>query len=575
MKTSITLLSLLIWLGLNGQSNKRIPDPQPVLGHEQIVKLLLKENVPYANVLKNSLITSPVQVSLRSVSAVKQKLDSIVSTLKKDHYTYNAKENLTLYINIARESITDPWINNTKEENSYNANGYPLSNINSKWDTEGNKWENVDKTDYGYDASGRMISITSYDWDKTLQEWAGSTKSEYTYDSNGNMTVYTGYSWDTALKNWVNSVKYESTFNAQKKTTVTVISNWDKTNNQWVNKNKIEYSYNAAGYTSSSSMSNWEIGNNQWVYFTKTEYTYNANNQYTVTIDSKWETPSGWVYLNKTEYGYDAQGYETSYSQFTWDTVSGTWTNKTKYEWAYDSSHNTTLSVYSNWFNNAWMIVLKSEYNYNASSQLTIQTDYNTWFDALNDFMNKTRTDYSYDGSGNVIFVKESTWSIMTPVWTDKSKEDRTYENSFSYADLVLPHTGIAYSYDFSLDYSSEMFNHMLKKVILSDYNGGAWTVSNNSDLYYSALNTTGTAPSNTSKVVIYPNPASDFISVTIDNHFTDIILDMFDLSGKLVIHQTITNQWIVSTGQLASGIYMVRIKSGDELIHTEKVVIK
>ena len=77
-------------------------------------------------------------------------------------------------------------------------------------------------------------------------------------------------------------------------------------------------------------------------------------------------------------------------------------------------------------------------------------------------------------------------------------------------------------------------------------------------------------------KVEIYPNPASDFITLVIDrNTNTDFILNIYNLTGALVKTERLKyNHQQINIGDLRNGIYMVEIRSKG-LTGIQKLIIK
>ena len=77
-------------------------------------------------------------------------------------------------------------------------------------------------------------------------------------------------------------------------------------------------------------------------------------------------------------------------------------------------------------------------------------------------------------------------------------------------------------------------------------------------------------------KVEIYPNPASDFVTLVIDrNSNADLILNIYNIMGSLVKTELLKhNQQQINIGDLSNGIYMIEIKSKG-LIGNQKLIIK
>ncbi len=75
----------------------------------------------------------------------------------------------------------------------------------------------------------------------------------------------------------------------------------------------------------------------------------------------------------------------------------------------------------------------------------------------------------------------------------------------------------------------------------------------------------------------VYPNPTSDFLNINITQEWgSDVILSMFDLSGRKVYQQRENGQEVIrfSTGDFAPGVYSILVE-GNNRIGQSKVVIQ
>jgi hypothetical protein len=81
------------------------------------------------------------------------------------------------------------------------------------------------------------------------------------------------------------------------------------------------------------------------------------------------------------------------------------------------------------------------------------------------------------------------------------------------------------------------------------------------------------------SKVLIYPNPAREHVTVYFEDlPGEDMNLSLYDLSGKMVIHDVIESwqqQFTLSLGDLEQGMYIVEIRSRDRrrVLHRDKLL--
>lgn len=78
-------------------------------------------------------------------------------------------------------------------------------------------------------------------------------------------------------------------------------------------------------------------------------------------------------------------------------------------------------------------------------------------------------------------------------------------------------------------------------------------------------------------KFSIFPNPANDNISITLKNNiFTNICLDVVDINGKTVLSRKFQNssEIQINTHHIASGTYSIILRSDEEIIDSQKIVI-
>ena len=75
--------------------------------------------------------------------------------------------------------------------------------------------------------------------------------------------------------------------------------------------------------------------------------------------------------------------------------------------------------------------------------------------------------------------------------------------------------------------------------------------------------------------VSIHPNPitSSSVLSIEYPNQF-QFTMDIVDLQGRVIESRKIGERFSFSEVNLDSGIYLVRIKSNDEVLGTERIVV-
>ncbi len=76
--------------------------------------------------------------------------------------------------------------------------------------------------------------------------------------------------------------------------------------------------------------------------------------------------------------------------------------------------------------------------------------------------------------------------------------------------------------------------------------------------------------------ITMYPNPASDFLTIDINRYKNELIaLEMYNMMGKLVYNQDITSRNTkINVSEMAQGIYFINLKNG-EAEKSHKIIIK
>jgi hypothetical protein len=65
-----------------------------------------------------------------------------------------------------------------------------------------------------------------------------------------------------------------------------------------------------------------------------------------------------------------------------------------------------------------------------------------------------------------------------------------------------------------------------------------------------------------TKHIVIYPNPATDNIHITLPENVHQALFTLYDMQGKILIKQEVSNQDMVSINSLASGVYIYHVRT-------------
>jgi hypothetical protein len=91
------------------------------------------------------------------------------------------------------------------------------------------------------------------------------------------------------------------------------------------------------------------------------------------------------------------------------------------------------------------------------------------------------------------------------------------------------------------------------------------FTVTQDTTFTASFESATGIENIDASSIAIYPNPATDNIYITLPENIHTATFMLYDMQGKELIHQEVSNQETILVNNLATGIYIYNIKTNKE----------
>ena len=166
------------------------------------------------------------------------------------------------------------------------------------------------------------------------------------------------------------------------------------------------------------------------------------------------------------------------------------------------------------------------------------------------------------------------------------------YRFTFDNAELASPIVRVANNYYLSLGWSIGVAPPLVAgqtyDVTVEAFKGGNWCIPGNVCLVTINNPVAGgqqnVALDGGSALNMWPNPNNgDVLNMSLlvaDPFITSVSMDIFDLSGKRMIARTVgiqdglINTTIDLNGDLADGMYMVKVTAGDE-VFTQRVVIQ
>jgi hypothetical protein len=346
--------------------------------------------------------------------------------------------------------------------------------------------------------------------------------------------------WNQSGNTWVFSsrIKYAYTINGY--VTTCISSTRDaSTSFVWVYSEKDETTVNAKGTTTLYNVYTWDKASNLWVHDWKMEYTINAGEK--TTSKMVYNDIIGWdelVNSSKTEYTYDAGGNLISDINYDWDSGTSAWVKKSKTDYTFTAGV-VTMEITSNWNGSQWVNSSKTEITYAGGNQgMIISYSWNG-----SQWVNSSKMDFTY-ASGKLTVYTVSSWTGGQ--WVALLKNEFTYG------------VNIGSSYTITT---------------ASMWAVNQWVKNSRSTSWYSAQ-TSGINEFSEKNIHVYPNPAKEYIVFDLADISGSTAAEIFDIQGKKVMEQRLSENKIISVSKLSKGLYTYKlINSG--IIWTGKFIIE
>jgi len=268
------------------------------------------------------------------------------------------------------------------------------------------------------------------------------------------------------------------------------------------------------------------------------------------------ESINQWIVSYKTEYTYDANSNMTQELEYYWNETISQWVVSYKTEYTYDTNGNMTQELECYWdeTNNQWVTNYKEEYTYDANGNMTQRIAY-SWDENVSSWNAYYKVEYFYDTLENNTQTLNYLWDDNASQWVATYKNEITYDNSYSYSDLILPLV-------FGGENSGMLFNHMLTGVEYYKWDtlSSDWKPKGELSFNYSEQEVNSVSEIDSIELSVYPNPFSKSVSFDISDYYDKIILEIFDIQGRKIMSNEIRNHESLSLEGLTRGMYFYNL---------------
>ncbi|MCX6244028.1 MAG: hypothetical protein NTU98_04925 [Bacteroidetes bacterium] len=469
------------------------------------------------------------------------------------------------------------WALFQKEYLTRDISGLPSSRLYLRLATPANTWRNYWLDEMEYFTGTTSNKMTRYQlWDTISSQWVVYNyqhysvtghpdeswykmgyhpvsgrfdygyRSIYQFDGNGNKTGETDQFLDTIAGLWVDNVKYTFIYSGTL-LTEQVNQYWDTVSHGWVNTSKSDYTYDASDFLTEITDYGWQTFTSSWSLSGHVLQTNNAIGN-PLTYVYEYYNGSGWDTSYMNQYAYQSDSLLTSMLGTYYNSGTHTWINRNLLTNVYGTGGQQQTYLFQVWnpYTSSWTNVSGRLYDPqgNITDNYYLNLDYSTYaIQSGNRYLSE------YDAAGRFSHERDLIWDSLSGSWKNSSQFTDTYEDPVNY-------------------YYIEELGEI--------WDGSNW-VNDYQYLFYWSYPSGIGERNNGERLCFYENPMQAGTSVECPSLHPsgNYSFELISMNG------TIADRGSISAGTpfvigltVASGTYMLRIRSNGKPIWSDKVVI-
>lgn len=349
-----------------------------------------------------------------------------------------------------------------------------------------------------------------------------------------NLQTTLGESWTGSA--WENAYQSENTYDGNNHLVGTLSQVWIAPPGEWVNAIKSTYTNNPAGAPTQILIEMWDSDSSAWMLSQRVTNTLNGSNQVLTSISEIW-IGTGWINVSKQTNTYGG-GYLTVTLMETWNFMASDWDNSTLTNYTNNANGSVNQAVHQTWDagGSVWVNSSRSTFTYNGADQMLTELE-EAWVDAA--WQNERRTTNSYNSGGLFVSLTEI-WIQDASFWQNETQSLYTNNSGGTPIQIIVQ--------DWSFGGDTLVFG------------AGFWVNAVRITFTYDSL---GVADLSKNGVVLYPNPAHDYITIKSDTDYLNAY-SIVDQQGRTIQVGTLSGfESSVDISSLPSGIFFFQLVDG------------
>ncbi len=387
----------------------------------------------------------------------------------------------------------------------------------------------------------KLDSIIEFNFNETTQKWDQPfCKQEFTYNDKLEEVFWIYSSWDSSLTDWNQLMKDEMKYDQEGNLAgfVTYVKGIDK---QWKEFIKEDYRYDTKNKLKQTNRFSWKYSSNQWVETEQVKCSYDNEGKLLKDSLLQWSLQTeDWIKSSKNDYTYIPTG---------------------KQHYIYHSVYNQELSVWE-----------EDEYTWYLYTYSYAQLISKTVFHKYDEEWKRHEMEaYSRGDRGEINGNKTVVWD-----YSEEQPNFDVMQSQFKY-DYEMSSDEVLFPYYFrnpeALFYHHKIIHNNLYK---KEEESTDMVQYRHEDYFYSTLGkSTGIIKELFNTIKVYPNPASDFITIEGLEKNQQFYVELYNVTGSKVLEKQInTTIETLNVSFLRPGIYFYSVVMNNQK-QSGKIIIK
>lgn len=533
--------------------------------------------------IKNILLGLSFLISINAHSQLTYITDSIVrisntnDTLSKVSYEYDDKGNIVRYNYYYKQDASNQIELSSFLQYKFDDYNNEIENIQASFDFDIQSWDTTQFIQYNrtYNINKQLVQVISQFQSQVTKLFTNSSKSEYIYDANGYKSEYVNYYWNSENLDWNNSLKFEYQYSSDGKLLLEKSYDWNNDSAIWILDDSIKYTYTTNNNKLKEIWHSLDVSSNTWFETLYVDYVYDSNNKLiSREVNTKPAINSEWRKSSKNVFYYNLDNFLIA-----------------------DSTYGVYINIdegYSEWILSGYRV-----YSYDSrgnridikSYQVDIFTD---------EFIGISHTVQIFDNNNIIVESTTNEWDTLTGVFKTNAPTVLYYKSAVLYMNenqeeyIIEINTNGNWSATSDVPwisfYPSSGFGNDTIYITCEENTSyltriGSIVIDADNEYSLKSTNTqtikiiqvgilkeiTTNVPIITQDINIYPNPASTFINVNINEPSK---INILSIDGTIIKQCIIENNNQINIDDLPSGIYFVQIEN-QNIMFTKKIIVK